>query len=209
MNKRELYKITAYHCAHCGAPTRPDKNYCDWCAQKILLKHYQEKQNAFFSKLRVLVEVGDNYINFNQVTNFEKSPTVPEQIEVTVSEGAMRKFIPGRNSIENFLFTMPVTKRSYELSNKLKREKNYNIRVEHLNADKAYEFSADFLNQTMPCMRSVNELMNFKLVFVPKDIKGMINTIVPKDMTCPNCGAPINSRLGACIYCGGWVEFEF
>lgn len=208
MKKRELYKITAYHCAHCGAPTRPDRDLCDWCAQKVLLKHYQEKRNLLKSKVRVLVESGGNYINFDQIVSLDGLSTAPEQIDVTSGEDKERHFISGRQTLDNWSFTMYQTQRSCELSSKLKREKDYNIRIETLEEDMAFEYSATFLIQTMPYMNK-NELIKFELVFVPKDIKGMIDTIVPKDMTCPNCGAPINSRLGTCIYCGGWVEFEF
>ena len=200
MKKRELYKITAYHCAHCGAPTRPDRDLCDWCAQKALLKHYQEKRNFIMPKVRVLVETGGNYINFDQINDIS---ITSNQIEATRYYDYEKRYIAGRKSLlDDWHFTMLETDRSYELIDKLTRKKDYNIRIEALEEDKALELSAYFLD-------SKNELVNFDLCFSPTDYKGLINTIVPKDITCPNCGAPINSRLGACAYCGGWVEFEF
>lgn len=211
MKQRELYKITAYHCSHCGAPTDPNKELCDWCAQKALLKNFRQKQMFSKSIVRVLVETGGNYINFDQIISISDISSEPEKIEVTTLEDIMsgeQKFIYGRRSIDNWSFTMPVTKRSYELSNKLEREKNYNIRIEALEADMAFEYSAEYINQTIPIAKK-NELIKFDLNFIPKDIKGIIKTLVPPNMTCPNCGAPIKSRLGACDFCGGWIEFEF
>ena len=30
---------------------------------------------------------------------------------------------------------------------------------------------------------------------------------MPEGLLCPNCGAPIHSKLCVCDYCGGWVEW--
>ena len=46
----------------------------------------------------------------------------------------------------------------------------------------------------------VDEMKSFDS-FIPKDVLD--------ELRCPNCGAPIKSRLCACDYCGGWSEVSW
>lgn len=210
--KIEKYKITAYHCKHCGAPTKPGKELCDWCGMGIASKYnpIPEKYRKYLKKsVRVLIDAGADFIYFDSVSSVGGICTEPEEIEVTTLDSSSQNFVLGREIYTpSWNFTMPYTKRGLELFNKLDKDKTYNMRLELLDIDKAFEMSIKPQELT-PMAISQDCLMECEVSFAPERIDGFKDLMTPDTMTCPNCGAPVKSHYGACDFCSGWLEYEF
>ena len=204
--KIEKYKITAYHCKHCGAPTKPGKDLCDWCGMKIFSQRFTKIPQRL--RTRLLIDAGVDFIYFDNILSIGGFSIPQETIEVTTLEDREPHYVKNLTYDPHWNITMPHTERGFELFNKLEQDKEYNIRLEMLDTDQAFEMTAkpdSLISQAV----SPNEVARCEVSFLPTYFDGIKKLITPDAMTCPNCGAPVNSHYGACDFCGGWVEYEF
>ena len=94
---------------------------------------------------------------------------------------------------------------------KYRYDEIHKIRFEHLGCDLAYESEVYITS----CVREINpcEVSYQTIYFVSTGRETRCDTAIPmeivKEMRCPNCGAEIRSRYGACPYCSGWSEVEW
>ena len=157
--------------------------------------------------VRLLIDCG-NYVFFDNIINMEFEQTAPT-IDVTLLEDTTVKCIQGVRSEDKFSVEMPLDTRTAELKN-LDFSGFHNIRLEHLGADMGYEQKCYIT--TMVSEISPNGIAVQKIEFVGID-EAILGKVIPKEvmseLRCPNCGAPIKSRYGACDYCSGWVECEW
>lgn len=200
--KKILYKVKAYHCPRCGGVTEPTKKYCDYCGRD-LTKRKKDRTNDF----RLLIDNG-NYIFYDEL----KKITIQERIErldATCLEDTYRKIIQSPVT-HDFSIQIPCTERGMELA-KYRYNEIHKIRFENLVCDLAYESEVYITS----CFREFNscgfsyQTINF--VSIGRETK--YDTAIPieivKEMRCPNCGAEIRSRYGACPFCSGWSEVSW
>lgn len=199
--KIEKYNITAYHCKHCGAPTKPGKELCDWCGMNIIPPKYRKNSDR---QIRILIDAGEDYIYFDRITTLEAYET-PNVIDCTTLDDSHSRFIY-REPDYRFKVGMLLDDRGRELIKKIDTGKIYNTRVEVLGLDQAFELKT---YQTIEIRQGFREVCTSDITFVSTENKGWNKLITPDAMTCPNCGAPVNSHYGACDFCGGWLEYEF
>lgn len=203
--KIEKYKITAYHCKHCGAPTKPGKDLCDWCGMKIFSQKFTKIQHA--PRVRLLIDAGVDFIYFDNLLSIGELSMQQETIEVTALENDRPRYIENPYKIPLWDITMPYTERGLELYNKLDKDREYNIRLEMLDIDQAFEMTAK--PESLYLQISQTDIASCNVSLLPTNFDGIKKLITPNAMTCPNCGAPVNSHYGACDFCGGWLEYEF
>ena len=202
MAKKILYKVTAYHCPRCGSPTEPTKKYCDYCSRDLAIRNKDHNKNKF----RILIDCG-NYVFFDSLRNIEIIEK-PSMIDATMLEDGTRRFLQGTPECR-MIVDFALSERSMELM-KLNYLGFHKIRLEHLGLDVSYEqecFISTFVNEIT---HSVLVHQRIELVGVGNRTTG---TAIPKEVMdtfrCPNCGAPVKSRYGACEYCSGWIEAEW
>lgn len=203
MAKKILYKVTAYHCPRCGGVTEPTKKYCDFCGRDLKLR-----RENHINRARMLIDCG-NYVFFDEIKRVDTVIT-PSTLEVTTLEDTRRRFIRGTNVNRELTVTfLSNTERGRELF-ALPLSGIHKIRFEMLESDLGYEQECYIGNVERKINGSdlITETINF--IGVNEMIVG--NAIPQKvldEFRCPNCGAPILSRYGACDYCSGWNEVEF
>ena len=202
MAKKILYKIKAYHCPRCGSPTEPTKKYCDYCSRDLAIRNKDHNKNKF----RILIDCG-NYVFFDSLKNIEIIET-PSIIDVTMLEDVTRRFLHGTPE-SRIVMDFAFSERSAELM-KLGYQGLHKIRLEHLGLDTSYEQECYIANSVAEIFRLEMVYQRIELIGVGNRITG---TAIPKEIMdgfrCPNCGAPVTSRYGACEYCSGWSEIEF
>lgn len=202
MAKKILYKIKAYHCPRCGGITEPTKKYCEYCERDLALR----SENHGSKKVRLLIDCG-NYVYFDSISNIEFTQT-PQMIECTTLEDTTRHCVVGKYD-QNFSVEMPLQQRAMELLN-LQYSGIHRIRLEHLGLDMSYEQACYIANTTSEF--SPNEIVRQRIEFigVGESVQGKaIPNDILAEMRCPNCGAPVKSKYGACDYCAGWNEVEW
>lgn len=150
------------------------------------------------------------YVYFDEVTSFEQFGGEPEYIDVSSAYDDRHVYIKGLSAPPRFDFKMPLTKRGCELSN-LKIGGIRNIRLEFSDFDKAFEFQGYLGEKTTDISSSTMAQIKFSLVSTG-ELK-TYDSAIPSDildvLRCPNCGAPIKSKYGACDFCSGWSEVEW
>lgn len=203
MAKKILYKTTAYHCPKCGGITEPTKKYCEYCERDLSIRSENHNGRA----IRLLVDC-ENFIYFDSLTRLEFINNHPT-IECTCLEDTHRRMIQGKPEVK-FTIWMPTNRRSVEI---LKQD--YlglkTIRLEHLGADLSFEAESYISNAGIDMFQTSDiAMVQIEFVTVSDMVQGKaIPQDVLSEMRCPNCGAPIKSRYGACDYCSGWVEAEW
>ena len=203
MAKKILYKVTAYHCPRCGAACEPTKKYCDYCSRDLRLRQEVHNQN----KMRLLIDC-NNFIFFDEISKIEFQKKI-STLDATVLEDTYKRIVCAPPTYD-FEITVPFTERGLEL---LKHDYTgkHKIRFEHLGLDQGYESEAYIANSTV-ASTSFCETPMHTITFISIG-NPIIGKAIPKEvldeMRCPNCGAPINSRYGACPYCSGWSEIEW
>jgi uncharacterized OB-fold protein len=206
MAKRILYKTKAYHCPKCGGITDPTKKYCEYCGRELKVR-----TDIWHSPLRILIDSG-NYVYWDEIMNVQFGPK-PEQIECTMSGDSYRHYIQPRAVSESIEIVVPMTWRSAELM-ELDFKGLHDIRFEFIGRDRehAWECKSYIQNKTIEGF-SAGEIakctINLTSVDRLTEFKSAIPEEVMKEMRCPNCGAPIDNRLGACNFCSGWSEVEW
>lgn len=201
MAKKILYKVTAYHCPRCGGVTKPTKRYCEYCERELGLRRLNK------NKMRLIVDCGE-YVYFDAITNIITTENY-NTIEATTLGDSCRKMISSPVVYRTMEVTFNMDERGRELL-KLGLYKIKRIRLENIEADIGYEQDAylgdmSFINPTEQII-----LGRMKLVGYGKsEIGRAIPQEVMKELRCPNCGAPIKSRYGACDYCSGWSEIAW
>lgn len=201
MAKKILYKIKAYHCPKCGGITDPAKKYCEYCGRDISLRT-ENKQK----QMRLLIDSG-NYVFWDELWDVHFSDA--QTLDCTTLEDETRHMIYTPPRLE-FSIKLPMTSRGWELRSLNYRNK-HKVRFEMSNADMAFEtecFIYD-MNYKMGDKDYGVCNINFEGIGDMQLFNSSIPIDVLEEMRCPNCGAPINNRLGACIYCSGWSEVEW
>lgn len=201
---KESYALTAYHCRNCGGITNPDKEYCDYCSGKLLIKRIKKQMKK--RAIRVLIECDKDYVYFDEILSLGLQ-NEPEMIETTSLEDSESHLIHGRDIKNEVNVEMPLTERGMQLQRKLNDKSIYKTRIEVLEEDLAFEQESKIYFTMPEC--TVNSLLTQQIILEPYSPMRSFNTVVPDNVCCPNCGAPIKSRYGACDYCGGWVEWSF
>lgn len=204
MAKRILYKVEKYHCPKCGAGTDPRKKFCEWCGRDLNIR--QENKNK--DKFRLLVNCGE-YVFFDDIYRLQQNTSVPE-IECTCLEDTQRHSVFG-TPVMSFEIEMFCTDRARELM-ELPYQGIKDIRFEHLGFDKAYEMQS-FVSSVEIQNRNLYKVSTVNIRFEQYKPAKIYDHAIPDEildiMRCPNCGAPIMSRFGACSYCSGWSEVEW
>lgn len=201
MAKKILYKVTAYHCPRCGGVTKPTKRYCEYCERELGLRRLNK------NKMRLIVDCGE-YVYFDAITNIITTETY-NMIEATTLEDTHRKMISSPIVDRNMEVTFTMDERGRELLN-LGLNKIKRIRLENIEADIGYEQDAylgdiSIINPTEQILLGRMRLIGYG----KSEIGRAIPQEVINELRCPNCGAPIKSRYGACDYCSGWSEIAW
>ena len=203
MAQKILYKTTAYHCPRCGGITEPTKKYCEFCERD--LKLLSENHNDY--KMRLLVDCGE-YIYFDNLIKFDMSEQI-ESIDATCLEDTSRTTLYSKAMGRDIFITLPRSRRTSELLS-LPYMGIRKIRFEHLGVDLGFECESYVSNVTTHIKSdewSLTEI-KFTTISAPEVGKAIPQEILT-ELRCPNCGAPIKSRYGACDYCSGWTEVEW
>ena len=206
MAKKILYKVKAYHCPKCGSPTDPAKKYCDYCGRELKVR-----TDMWHSHLRILIDSG-NYVYWDEIMDVKFGPK-PEPLECTVLGDSCRHYFQPRSMEENFKIVVPMTWRSAELFD-LDFEGLHDIRFEFIGRDRehAWECKSYIQNKSLEGF-GTGEIAKCTMNFTSVDGLTEFNSAIPeeimREMACPNCGAPIDNRLGACLFCSGWTEIEW
>ena len=199
MAKKILYKVTAYHCPRCGAVTEPTKKYCEYCERDLSIRRDNK------SRVRLLIDSGD-YIFVDTVKNIEFVST-PQVIEATCLEDTYTRTILGNYS-RRFSVDLDSNGRTLELSPFFK-DGIHKVRLECLDMDLGYEQEC-YLGNTIKDYIGERITTHMEFIGVGGYTQGTaIPSEIIKEMRCPNCGAEITSRYGACPYCSGWSEVEW
>ena len=201
MAKKILYKVTAYHCPRCGGITEPSKRYCEYCERELGLRRLNK------NKMRLIVDYGE-YVYFDAITNIITTENY-NTIEATTLGDSCRKMISSPVVNRTMEVTFNMDERGRELL-KLGLYKIKRIRLENIEADIGYEQDAylgdmSFINPTEQIILGRMRLIGYG----KSEIGRAIPQEVMKELRCPNCGAPIKSRYGACDYCSGWSEIAW
>ena len=203
MAKKILYKITAYHCPKCGSTTDPNRKYCEYCSRDLNIR----SENRNFDKFRLLVDHG-NYIYYDGIKNIEFA-SHNNLIDVTTLDDSRRYCIQG-NPTRTFTVDIPfTTNRGIELL-AFGKSGVHNIRLEHLGYDMSYETQAYLTECNTDIFGGLNNILKLKFMSYGDERH---DTAIPREILegfrCPNCGAPVKSRYGACDYCSGYSEVEW
>lgn len=208
---KTLYKVTAYHCPRCGGITNPNKKYCEYCERELLDNKMFVEQNP---KFRILVEGNNGLVNFNGIRSFNIEQD-PVAIETTTLDGTWERYVPGMADYNSMLnVELPLTVRVLELVRQIKIGKK-RIRFEAKYGEFAQALEAQSYVNNMSFFSSFEpgDIVTAEFEFTILGDAEIFNDVIPahvlETMTCPNCGAPIRSRLGTCDYCGGWNEVEW
>ena len=203
MAKKILYKIKAYHCPKCGGITDPAKKYCDYCGRELKVR-----TDMWHSPMRLLIDSG-KYVYWDEIMDVEFEPE-PLMIECTTAEDDYVHYIQPLKQTQDFKIVIPMTWRSAELM-ELDFKGLHDIRFEYIGRDwdHAWECKSFIQNKTIEGF-GTGEIAKCTINFTSIDRLTEFNSAIPeeviKEMRCPNCGAPIDNRLGACLFCSGWSE---
>ena len=203
MAKRILYKVRAYHCPRCGSPTEPTKKYCDFCERDLDIRREGNR-----SRVRMLIDFG-NYVYFDEIKQIDTVST-PSIIECTTLVDTRRHFIQARKEDTRFTVDMASnTDRGRELLS-LAFSGVHKVRFEFSDRDLSYEQECYISDIQRDYYSDAIGIQKVNFIGVDEMKQG---TAIPIDilaeLRCPNCGAPIKSRYGACDYCSGWVACEW
>lgn len=200
MAKKILYKVTAYHCPRCGGVTNPTKKYCDYCSRDLNIR--RKKHNCI---ARMLIDCGE-YVFFDEIKQIETFQT--PSIDCTTLEDDRRNYIKGIVTDSKMSVVMATdTDRSRELLS-LAFNGIHKVRFELLGADLGFEqecYISDIQRDVYSPRARLEQKINFVGIGEMKQ-GGAIPQDILAEFRCPNCGAPILSRYGACDYCSGWSE---
>lgn len=189
-------KIIAYHCPCCGGATDPYEKICRYCLSEMLRREKKRRN------VRVLVNCGEDYVYFDDIISIQKR--VYPNIVSARDLGGEYHLMRSRPDI-TYDVDMIVTERSLKLCEMIDM-RTQELRIEFLKQDRAIEtrgYSSIDIQ-----MYSNMDVQTASMTFHTFGDEVLFNTVVPEGLTCPNCGALITSKYGACDYCGGWVEWE-
>ena len=210
MSQKILYKVTAYHCPACGGSTSPDKRFCDYCGRELKDESYYSKSRP---KIRLLAKCENGFVYFNDIIGIERRE-YKSYIDCTYLEDTRPRMIMGLSRGNTLDFTIPFTKRGNELGILVSKLGLTDIRFEAIIDKKGMAFETN--GYFSSCFSEITEYAIAKQkikVIADNSNSKYINEAIPQnvidEMRCPNCGAPIKSRLCACEYCGGWNEIEW
>ena len=199
------YKMIAYHCRNCGGNTDPEKEYCDYCSGQLMLKRFMDSMPKM-KKLRLLIDCGEDYINFDTIRTVDADISRPT-IEVTTFGDGYPQYIQARQTQGTISTEMVYDKRTRFLLDKINEHKPYNIRIEYPTEDVCFDFKGYPIVTQLGIMSDLNRMPTVSLDLIQDTELKMYDGIIPKNAYCPNCYAPVTSRYGCCDYCGGWVEW--
>lgn len=188
-------KSMTYHCPYCGGVTDPRDKVCRYCLSEMPIRE-KRKRNV-----RVLINCGEDYVYFDDIISIRRREE-PQYVEAW-NLGGEYHLMRSRLDI-TYAVDMVLTDRSKMLYRKIDDLRTQEMRLEFLNEDRAIETRGYASFDCELCSKVLTASMTFHTFGEEK----LFNTVVPKGLTCPNCGALITSKYGACDYCGGWVEWE-
>lgn len=201
MAKKILYKIKAYHCPKCGGITDPKKKYCEYCGRELIVR-----TDIWHSPLRLLVDSG-NYIYWDEIMDFNMD-IEPQIIDCTCLEDTTRRYLKPRNTERKFQVVLPMTWRTAEIL-QADYKGIHNIRFEYLGKREAAMECESYISEGKFDI-GAGEIGKLTLNFVSVGGVNYFSSAIPEEIMrqirCPNCGAPIDNRLGTCRFCSGWSE---
>ena len=189
----------------CGGVIDPNKKYCDYCEREIKAKGFFNSRNL---NLRLLIEGKNGLINFNDIMAIETTSYTPTIDCTTLEDDYSRRIVKKKEDI-TFDFTIFDTARGRELFSLL-NTKPMKTRVEMVSGftDKAWEMTTYVGN-----IKSEIQYCKYNIKLIAIDEMKSFDSCIPNNvlevLRCPNCGAPIKSRICACDFCGGWSEVEW
>jgi len=190
-------KITAYHCPWCGGATNPYEKVCRYCLNKMARIGRKSRD------VRVLINCGEDYVYFDDIITVSRQIHEPS---VDIDMDGRRYYSLASQREETFSVDMILTERSQKLYEMIGWLKPNDIRFEFLAKDRAIE-TRGYPTIEMTSSSYIRSVWTATLTFQTFGDTKIYDTAVPKGITCPNCGAEITSKYGACDYCGGWVEW--
>ena len=198
------YRIKAFHCCFCGAPTKEGALVCEYCDQKLQSVRYNKEK--MFPRPRLLVDCGRDFVNFNQITGVQAESHIQE-IDVSCLDDTRLHMVGSRNiPPDEIILSMTITDKVRYYIDTLMKRGRLKTRLEY--GTMAWEQRSYFAGYKTSFI-SMGELQPGTVdVRIVADEILSYPKITPKNEYCPNCGAPIKSRYGACDYCGGWVEYD-
>lgn len=204
--KKGLHKITAYHCRHCGGIVEPGEEICEYCRNKSKYADYNGKMPKH--QVRIMFDCGEDFVYFDTIQSIEVGYE-QDIIDTTTLYDERKKFIRPQNRNQSIGVSMPFTDRGCELIGMIFDDSIVRTRFEFLSSGFAYEADTYISRHKEHFIPDANSLMMMDFTLTTVDGMEYNKKIVPEDCKCPNCGAPINSRYGACDFCGGWIEWEY
>lgn len=190
-------KITAYHCPWCGGATNPYEKVCRYCLNKMARIGRKSRD------VRVLINCGEDYVYFDDIITVSRKIHEPS-VDIDFEGRRYYRFAPHRE--ETISVDMILTERSEMLYKMIDGWKPQDLRLEFLAKDRAIE-TRGYPTLEMTTNSNIRSVWTATLTFQTFGDTKTYDTAVPKGITCPNCGAEITSKYGACDYCGGWVEW--
>lgn len=198
--------LIAYHCRNCGAPVDPEHGKCAYCDtynkfdyRQKLLQTEKKRRNV-----RVCVETkSKERIYLDEIVSFDwEVDSIVESCRLGDGRAAWVKLGDTRKLRLTMLIT-PDTRRQLSFM-----EGIFTVMVEFVNDGRVFKFDAYRGDIKMECGYNEVSTLSTSIISADGNIEeNEIQVSMPEGLLCPNCGAPIHSKLCVCDYCGGWVEW--
>ena len=195
--------ITAYHCMACGAPCDKDTLVCKYCRTRYGEDAIESIQFSQGKSMRLMADCGNNFVYF-PLSSLDEKVIEVGGTSYHDAYGMLHR-VAGIEQIKldvGFHVNDIVMKKLYARI----KTGAVKMRIETGWSDQAYDFDGYF--DELHSEYVVGCVPNHEMTIMPY---GRVNKKrlddPPVDTRCPNCGAPITSRLGCCDYCTGWVEY--
>ena len=202
-----MYKITAYHCPACGGATKPTSRYCNYCGRDL----GKRLANNHGFKARFLIDCG-NFIYFDNIHSMDIHEEAPDIDCIRDANGYLRRvYLPPQRKYDvNFL----LSERAKEFLDRYD-DGIHKTRIEIIYGKTQLAFESDaYITRPSLTFNACGDNINLSKIHIIECGDSIrYNTAIPdkivSQMRCPNCGAVIKSKFGACDYCSGWSEVEW
>ncbi len=195
------YRIDAYHCPNCGGVGDPKIGKCLYCGGKFVYKPPQKR------KARILVDGLRDYVYYENILELEVEQRPIHESFITPDGYMLNQHVRTEGEIR---FAVPTTAEGIKQTIQLRENFNAprNVRIELLEQDLAFETKC-YLGNCESMVPSALSMARSYITLIQDDDIRQFDTVVPEEMNCPNCNAPVKSKYGCCDYCGGWIEWSF
>lgn len=197
--------LIAYHCRMCGGVVDIYKSECPYCGtvndNEYISKHEKLR------KVRIATQKGDNLFYIDSITNIECDYQQPK-IDTTLPWS--EKSTSVRGIADNMGIIRIESVNTPRLANQLRmmRAGINEYFIEFVGVNKCFHFEGYMNDIKTDWIQGTRLVEHYNIVTTAEIKEAKISNTIPKDLRCPNCGAPIKSRLGVCDYCKGWVEWK-